>query len=251
MIPFLETIKGLTQMLFKTTSAIALSMALGLTAASAADLPSIKGPAVFAAPIFTWTGFYVGGSLGYIQQNHTTTQLQGYYFNNGDKLPITANGGLFSVNAGYNYQMGSIVLGVETDIGYSTTSAKNSYFNGSFTHSSKLSSLGTVRARLGYAVDRALFYATGGFAYAGIKDSLIAAGDNNVLSKGGMRYGWAAGGGIEYAVTNNWTVRAEALYAKFNSKAGAATNVRGACSNCRYGFKNSAVVARAGVNYKF
>lgn len=242
-------------MLFRTTSIIAILASVGMNQANSADLLSRKGPELYApAPLFTWTGFYLGGSLGYIDHNHMTIVTQGANFAPNDKLPLNGNGALLSVNAGFNYQFGSVVLGAEADIGYSTTSASNTFFAPNpwmMTHSSNLRSMGTVRARLGYAFDRMLIYATGGLAYASIKESVFSdqGWGGHRLTVGGIRTGWTLGGGMEYAVTDNWSLKAEALYASFAKKSGVTTNPF--CTGCRYGFKNSVVTARAGVNYKF
>ena len=95
----------------------------------------------------------------------------GFWFNAGDRYDITGYGGIFGVNVGYNYQFaGNWVIGLEADIAGSTLDT-------SFTSAdvlglkSKLSSLGTVRGRIGYAFDRALLYATGGFAYGHVENS--------------------------------------------------------------------------------
>ena len=236
-------------MLLRTTSIIAIMAGLGSIPALGADLPSRKGPEIYSAPpLFTWTGFYLGGSIGYIQQNQMTTDVTGSYFSPGDHVALNSQSALVSANAGYNYQFGSVVLGVETDIGYTNASASASYFGGfgqPFVHTTKLSSFGTVRARLGYAFDRTLFFATGGFAYANLRDTAAPWSNNNFVSTNRNRMGWTAGGGVEYAVTNNWTIKAEALYANFGTKSAQT------CNGCRYGFKDSVVTARAGVNYKF
>jgi outer membrane immunogenic protein len=218
-------------------------------AASAADL-SVKAPYSAVAP-FSWTGFYIGGSGGLIMQGTTGTDLGngfggGFWANLGDTYGVTGNGGIFGVNAGYNYQMGNVLLGLEADI--AASSLNDSFTSNGLAVGSKLSSLGTLRGRIGYAFDRALLYATGGLAYGHVENQAY-----NVnfpaynANTSGMRTGWTAGGGLEYAVTNNWTVRAEALYVDL----GTATGSNPIAATCRFGFKNTYTVGRFGLNYKF
>ena len=222
-------------------------------AASAADLP-VKAPysPVAVAVPFTWTGFYVGGSAGLISQNTTGTDINGLWDSPGDTWGVPGISGLFCINVGYNYQLSNnIVLGLEADIAWSglnnTGTSIDCAFS-CFSVSSKLSSLGTVRGRIGYAFDRALVYATGGFAFGHVENATARASDPAFynVSTSGTQTGWTVGGGLEYAVTNNWTVRVEALYVDLGT---VTTGVNDA--GCAFGFKNTYTLARLGVNYKF
>jgi outer membrane immunogenic protein len=136
---------------------------------------------------------------------------------------------------GINFQNGPWVFGVEGDADYLsnkattfgrfTTGATNS-------HVFTLDLLSTVRGRVGYAFDRALLYGTGG----------LAMGDYSTL-----RLGWTAGGGIEYAIGGNWTVRAEYLFVDLEK-----LTYTFALANITQAAPNEYVhVVRAGVNFKF
>jgi outer membrane immunogenic protein len=175
----------------------------GISAASAADLPVRAAPPVFAAvPVFTWTGFYVGGNLGWgwRDDDNETVVLSGpgipaglvgtLNFDNGNDGNFTGGGQI-----GYNYQIGSFVIGAEADIQWIDTDDNDAVFfpgpgmagtfvPGEFEDSSDW--WGTVRLRAGVAFDRFLVYATGGLAYT----------DDNT--------GWTAGGGVEWALPVNW-----------------------------------------------
>ncbi len=222
-------------------------------AASAADLP-VKAPYRAVAPMpFSWTGFYIGGSAGVISQNTTGTDINGLWDNPGDTWGVPGISGLFGINVGYNYQLSNnIVLGLEADIAWSglnNTSTNFDITGTGFSVSSKLSSLGTVRGRIGYAFDRALVYATGGFAFGHVENATaILRGDPAYynVSISGTQTGWTVGGGLEYAVTNNWTVRAETLYVDLGTKT---TGVNDC--GCTFGFKNTYTLGRFGLNYKF
>lgn len=221
-------------------------------AASAADLP-VKAPVRVVQPVpFTWTGFYVGGSAGFISNNTTGDDIGdgsgGGTVNSQGTYHIGGVGGLFGGNVGYNYQFApNWVLGIEADIAGSTLSnyAYQDIF-GSEVYS-KLSALGTVRARIGYAFDRMLVYATGGLAYGDVHNrASFQQLPRDTIDQSNWRTGWTAGGGLEYALTNNWTVRAEGLYVDLGS-----VTTLNPLSGCRFGFKNAYVLGRLGLNYKF
>ena len=115
-----------------------------------------------------------------------------------------------------------------------------------------------MRARLGYAMDRTLVYVTGGYAFGQFKHSMIDDGYEVIWNQSKVKSGWALGGGVEHAIANNWTVKAEALYMDFGSKGTMAaiypdeqTNCPADVAACRAKAKDSAWVARIGLNYKF
>jgi outer membrane immunogenic protein len=235
-------------------SSVALA-ALSLTPALAADLPT-KAPAyVPAPPHFSWTGFYVGGSVGFISQQTRHTDLDGMSILSGDipgsTFGVAGTGFIGGVNVGYNWQFApNWVLGIEADIsGTSLSNTESSIgFSGCrFAFKSKLSALGTVRGRIGYAFDRALLYATGGLAYGRVENSVTndSGEPGQYFQSKVWKTGWTAGGGLEYAFTNNWTARVEGLYVDLGTTT-AANN-----SGCRFSFRNRYGIGRVGMNYKF
>jgi outer membrane immunogenic protein len=216
--------------------------ALGLVAAgaaSAADLPSRKGPVlapIAYAPVFTWTGFYVGANAGYGIGTIDSTNF--------GVLPTFSDpdGFIGGGQIGYNYQIGQIVLGAEADFQGADLKARVS--GGGFTASNELNYFGTVRARLGFAFDRFLPYVTGGFAYGNVKNSLNGPGfafrDDNI------QYGYTIGAGLEYAFTNNLTAKIEYLYVDLERER---INTPFGTTGAQVGTDFS--VVRAGLNYKF
>jgi outer membrane immunogenic protein len=236
------------RILLSTTALVAMC---GI--ASAADLTRRPPPPVFTPPpAFTWTGFYIGATVGAVSLS--TKASEPYYVHNIDPLSSETNygGGVIAGGTiGYNYQMGSIVLGLEGDWSY--TGAQTSYTD-SYAYifgKSQLTDLGTARVRLGFTPwDRTLVYATGGFAWGDLKNALgIDYPDPHYSqSTSTTRSGWTIGGGIEQALTDHISVKAEALYVDLGTTHG----VDKYCGcNCRTTFKNSAVVGRVGLNYKF
>ena len=210
--------------------------ALGLVAAgaaSAADLPSRKGPiaAPVYVPAFSWTGFYVGANAGYGWGNvNASSAWNGRTVSIGDTDGFIGGGQI-----GYNYQMGQFVLGLEADLQGADLSSGNNLG----LLNVKTDYFGTVRARVGVAFDRFMPYITGGWAYGNVKSSIPAIGFSSDRSHTG---GYAVGAGLEYAVTNNIIAGVEYLYVDLGEK-----NILGA--NTKIGTDFS--VVRARLSYKF
>jgi outer membrane immunogenic protein len=221
--------------------------------AFAADLPARTAPAapVVYAPAFTWTGFYVGLNAGYGWADGTdvfVTRPTGVVdsFTGGSNGGFTGGGQL-----GYNWQSGAFVFGLEADIQYADFGSALTY--GVYPLSgSEGNYWGSVRGRLGYAIDRTLLYVTGGLAYGDVGTQL------NSFSSGDTQAGWVLGAGVEYAFTNNWTGRIEGLWLNIDrSNAGGTITIpAGAAVPAGvYGVgaraSNEFGVVRAAINYKF
>ena len=204
--------------MLRLTHAVLLSAAAILTSLSAraADLPTKAQPVPYV-PAFSWTGFYVGGELGWIRTDPQYTAaavLLGTPF--GISAATGKSGLSYGALAGYNYQAGNVVLGVEGDFqGWTVGTIRYTAITGDFlTAHSKWG--GSVRGRLGYAADHALFFVSGGAAFASNKTFVPFTG----ISIGGddTRVGWTVGAGIDYAFTNNWFTGFEYRYSQFESK---------------------------------
>ena len=207
--------------------------ALGLVAAgaaSAADLPSRKGPVVAPVyvPVFTWTGFYVGANAGYGWGNTSTNNLGQV----GDLDGFVGGG-----QVGYNYQIGQFVLGAEADFQGADLSSGSNIFGTSV----KTEYFGTVRARLGWAIDRWMPYITGGWAYGNVKTAIPGIGFSSDRTHTG---GYAIGAGVEYAFTNNLVAGVEYLYVDLGEK-----NIINNIGTAKVGADFS--VVRARLSYKF
>jgi len=256
-------------------AATALTMA-GASVASAADLPlraAPPAPVIAAAPVFTWTGFYVGANAGYhFSGDNDFDRTAATGFGAGvlaNTIPLgfesDRDGFIGGVQAGYNFQFGSVVFGVEADIQYTdvesdTTIFSNPgglFFPSTSTATSELDYLGTVRARLGFAFDRALVYATGGLAYGDVTNAVAvtftpvgAAPFTYAGSESDVEFGWTIGAGVEYAFTNNLTFKAEYLYYNLGDNTIVATGPNPA-NTVSYKVENDGHIARAGINFKF
>jgi outer membrane immunogenic protein len=272
--------------------AVAALTAVGAVAAQAADLPTRKeAPApIFVPPPFTWTGFYIGVNAGGIWPSggrdaslfDPNAGTDGAFINAGfpGGLGSQSAGFIGGGQAGYNWQTGAFVLGVETDFDGSTLSKSFNNIGAPFAGptaaalglggdfltvngKNSLTWLGTTRARLGFVAtpdNRLMIYATGGVAYGGGNSqfSVFDATTGSIFSgnPGSSRVGWVIGGGVEYAVTNNITIKGEYLYADLGStnfsttpNGFAAANFPGVVASGKIDWNAS--IFRAGVNYKF
>lgn len=251
-------------------SALAL-VALGGTA-FAADLPSRKGPvyAPVMAPIFTWSGFYAGVNAG-AAFSANDVKVSGTSANTIASIAAARRPAAFSsdktgfiggAQIGYNYQIGSMVLGAETDLMY-TGLKTNSAFVGtsgaSSTFRQEMGYLGTLRARAGVAFDRFMVYGTGGLAYGEVKNhaNFFNAAVPGQLDYTGTRrdtqVGYTIGGGLEYAFTNNLSAKAEYLYYDLGKKNNSIVPTAFGPAGGSYTSRNetSGQIVRAGLNYRF
>lgn len=197
------------KMLFSAAALIVLSSAV-----YAADLPSKKmAPVMAAAPLaFSWTGAYVGGQIGYgwgrdaLMDQVKTSAFSDY---SGSNHPHGVQGGLY---AGYNMQSGNLVYGLEID---GVLSAARSSVTPPFAYDvrTKINADGALRGRIGFAVDRALFYVAGGVSVASFKADHVAKTLTDSFNV--SRAGWTLGAGAEYAFDAHWIGRAEYRYSQY------------------------------------
>ena len=201
-------------------------------AAQAADVP-IKAPYYKGqhsmVSYYNWTGFYAGVNAGYGFGTSTWS------------APVASpkpKGFLGGGTAGYNWQSGAIVYGVEGDFDWSNVKG-TVVCAGVVTCETSSSWLATFRGRVGYAFDRWLPYITAGGAYGSVK-----ATPGVGLASSSNQLGWTGGVGIEYAFMGNWSAKLEYLYVdlgSFNAAVAPAVN--------NVSFKEN--IVRAGLNYKF
>ena len=213
--------------------------------AMAADLPSRKAPVSYieAPPVFTWTGFYVGLNAGAAFRTGNDNNNNAFFAgnNNGGNSTGFVGGG----QLGYNWQSGAIVWGLETDAQYRSNignNANNGFFGGGNNNNGGF--YGTTRGRLGFAFSPMFMaYITGGAAYGNVANNQFGGFGFNNNNGSNFRLGYAAGAGVEFAMTPNWSIKAEALY----------NDLGRSNQNAFFGntSRNQFVVARLGVNYKF
>jgi len=232
---------------------------------------SMRGPDGYVAPIYNWTGFYVGANAGYgAGVSHLSQAGSGSGFPVASTTDgvVTPKGFAGGFQLGYNWQAGrNWLVGFEADI--QGTSQSNSgcimvcfvqtrpggTANDALTASQTLDFFGTVRGRLGVVNNNILFFATAGGAFARVGQTLAvnftlnpdASTVSSVSTRSNLT-GWTVGGGIEAGLWGNWTAKAEYLYLDLGK---IKSNFSGADTT----FTNTSTVQdhifRAGVNYRF
>ena len=262
------------------------SFAVLTTASLAADLPRrapayAPAPAVSYAPVGNWQGFYAGVNAGLTWSRVSQSQLIGV----GAYPAFTAaniagiqgaaaaqalkgSGFTGGLQAGYNWQFDKIVLGVEGDFngnaGGSKTAATIGVYGApagpnTFTLAQTVKNnwMGTLRGRVGYSFGEALIYATGGLAAGNVTFGRTFADTNGpvanqTVSTSKTKLGYVLGGGIEYALTRNWSIKGEYLYADLGKTANAGLIGPIATQHVMSGsasLRRQSI--RLGVNYRF
>jgi len=215
-------------MRFVDVKAICVVAAMSVGPAWATDLPMPykARPVVTAAPaLYSWTGFYAGVNLGggWVKTDDSDT-FSAAIGGGGTFLatPTTSasySGVVGGAQVGYNWQTGHLVFGIEADIDGSSASGNTSTGCGvagcTTTGTPAVDAFGTLRGRVGYAQDNWLFYATGGFAWQHITNTVAdtaAGGTATVFSTSTTQGGYVVGLGAETAFAPHWTAGIEYLY---------------------------------------
>jgi len=231
--------------------AVMKKIAIGIAAVSAligapalaADM-AMKAPPPVPAPssVYNWNGFYVGGNAGGAWA--TTSDSNAFFAATTGNFHIT--GGVAGGQVGYNWQFSPWVLGIESDFdGSNVKGSTSAGLCAGVVCTIENTWVGTTRARIGYATGAWLPYLTGGVAYGDvhIQDSAGA------VHAGTNRAGWTGGGGMEYALNQNWSIRAEYLYIDLGSGGVPCATVLGSCGMSTQTFTES--VVRGGIDYRF
>jgi outer membrane immunogenic protein len=216
---------------------------------NASDLPvrqaAAPPPILSPVPVYNWTGIYIGINGGYAFGTQDPLSL---ISDNYSSFNYTANGWLFGGTFGAQIQSGHVVLGIEADIDWTDIKGSGtgpvSFLGtaGTGTLSSSFSSVSTLRTRVGYAQDNWLFFGTFGLAAVygsssfsqGVGILCNTATTPSCNSKSALHAGLAAGAGVEYGITPNWSAKLEYIW----MGAGAGNTM----------YEN---MARAGLNYRF
>lgn len=211
---------------------------------------AMAADAVAGAPAesINWSGAYLGGVAGYGWKSDS-------YHYSGSSVDFDSNGFVGGLTAGYNWQQGQFVFGAEADISYAD-------MNGSVLEipfvppcgvpgqgcTAKVDWFGTGRARVGYAFENFLPYATGGFAVGHVEGSadLGACGFGPTCGYSDTRWGWTAGAGVEWAMNQQISFKAEYLHVDLGTPSFSTANPPDPSSD-RLNFDT----VRVGINYHF
>jgi outer membrane immunogenic protein len=256
---------------------------LALGPAMAADMPVKALPP--AAPVYSWTGFYIGGTAGvafgeFRPQTIPIFSPTGYFATtspfaiqqaSGENISVSRFTG--SVEAGFNYHVGYTVYGFEADYQYLHLSGSRSSTGVypccapttfTITSSANTNGIFTARARYGYAYDSILAYVTGGLAVANLSanflftDTFATAAESGSLS--GTKWGWVVGAGLEkeFESTRGLSFKSELLLVDFRDISGSSTNLTAFTPPIAFptnvfthSIGMSALIARLGFNYRF
>jgi len=219
----------------------------------AADMAVKAPPPSPISPVYDWSGFYLGieGGGGFGSTTHTNQLFPNGTSTSSGKL----NGGLIGGTYGYNWQFGRVVAGLEGDVSWSgitdtfpAGAGDPGFCTVPVPCYTNLEWFGTDRARLGYAFDRVLVYATGGVAYGDALATIKNAGIFGLDSETHLRAGYAVGGGIEAMIAPNWSAKLEYLYIDFGNHVGYAIVTPSQQPEDVY---LNANIVRAGINYHF
>ena len=232
------------RILFTTVSLGVLAL---VSPALAADLGVYtKAPAV-AAPVYDWTGVYIGAFGGGGFGNHNINDATGPAGSANFTRNYSSTGGIGGGEIGYNWQTGSVLFGVEADGSWSGIKGNDSNQTLGFVDQTDLRWAGTLRARGGVTVDRLLLFFTGGWAFGDVTQTSSSPGFSSVQVTS-HRSGLTAGGGIGYALTNNVLGKLEYRYYNFGS-----SNAPGlaAAGQPPFSIANTYSVVTLGLDFKF
>jgi len=261
------------QIIIALLGATALSIAC-VPGVLAADLP-VKAPAALAA--YNWSGFYVGGNVGYgwgqssdpsvTVFDGSGTGLVGYFAAAGNVTPnLRPKGAIGGVQAGYDWMVSpNWLAGFVADFQASGVKASGANlpivpgFNpANLTNRVATDWFGTVRAKVGLAQNNLLYYLTGGLAYGDIKTSgslvcTLVCALNYVGANNSTKVGWTAGAGFDYGITRNWIVGLEYLYVSLGSSSYTETAATGIAplTTITISNRDAINIVRLTANYKF
>jgi outer membrane immunogenic protein len=230
------------------TLALVPATALAADLGTPAPVPYYKAPP--AAPQFSWTGIYIGGDGGYGWGTSSGTLANSV---GGFPVPYSYNvdGPLAGGFIGGNYQINQIVVGAEADWQWANLTGNSGAIApliGPYTVSSTVKDYGSLRGRLGFAVDHWLFFGTGGWAWGSWNTSYALTGTPPFFTNSiNSHSGWTAGAGVEYAFTPNLIGRLEYRYTDL----GSASYVDTVSNSSELGNKVTINDFRAGLSFKF
>lgn len=209
-----------------------------------ANASAFAADSVAPATGYSWEGAYAGFSVGYARDNARDEEPDNDWY--ASTHEYNGAGLQYGVQAGYNWQNGTFVYGIEGDFsGY--TNNRNTIFASDNDVNNNLMWMGSVRGRAGVALDRTWIYGTAGLAIADFDRSWIEAQDTSDSwpDLGATKVGFIGGVGVETAISSHWTARAEALVATFGDN----TSING--DDFPLTIDDTVAQLRFGVNYRF
>lgn len=199
--------------------------------------PAVAQP---APAVYDWTGFYLGGHLGYGKATFSTNSHVGR-----DMMETKPSGFIGGGHAGYNWQINSFVLGLEGDVDGASWHEKRFFDTAGRFIENKVNLMASLRGRLGMAFQNLHLYFTGGLGYTSAKFLGHSPGGTEHGDGKINKWGGVLGGGAEWKLNRNWSVRGEALWYNVG-----AVRTFGSDHTWRHEFKNVSQV-RGGLTFHF
>jgi outer membrane immunogenic protein len=228
------------KLLLATVALATLGAAAPAFGADLGARPYSKAP-VYAAPIYNWTGFYIGGHIGGAFSSS----------NNFNGLVLNDNSARFlgGVQGGADWQFApNWVVGVEGQYSWLSKNNLNAFFPGGLAYNNDQRAIGSLTARVGWTWGPGLLYVKGGYAYSDNNDTLRLAGVPVAFAlDSNHRDGYTVGGGVEYMFAPNWSAKAEYQYYNFGDSRFVAPAVLVPFGS----FHNDEHTVKAGINYRF
>jgi outer membrane immunogenic protein len=226
--------------------------------AAAADVGNfpVKAPVLAPTPVHNWTGLYVGANAGYSWGRTSVDYTLGGF--PGVSTTLDPNSFIGGGQIGYNWQLGSIVVGIEGDVAWRSGSDASTFTSGNIfgdfaVFNTEQNWVGTVRPRVGFAAQNWLLYGTGGVAFGGFQHGLTETRPGiatRTTADSDTKAGWTAGAGVEYGFANQWSLGVEYLYMDFGSTT-LSQPATGPLPASSATFDDNSHVVRAKLNFKF
>ena len=239
----------------KKLAIAAMLWIFGFASSMAADLAVAPRPATLPQPLATWTGCYVGFQGGWKWGTNRVNygpNVLGFVPGTAATTNYDFDGGLAGGTIGCNYQTGNFVFGIEGDAGWTEANGETSQTAFPAMHiRTEENWLATIRGRVGFTFSpQWLIYVTAGGAASGVTLRNFLPGSTVInTSQDNTLWGWTVGGGFEYLLTPNWTVKVEGLYVDYGRSSYFAFN--NPVSFAAHSLKLTEGIARVGLNYRF
>lgn len=230
---------------FITATALFVTLGQAALAADVSQRPVYKTPVV-VAPVYNWTGCYVGGNVGATWGRADITNVSNFASVSG-----TNSGFAGGMQVGCDYQMNQWVIGFRNLFDWTSLDSSVSFANG-YTGSSDTSWFDILTARGGYLVQpNLLLYVQGGAAWMRSNQYINNPAGAQVAQFSSNKSGWTIGGGVEYMFAPRWTAFLEYNYLNFGTSSGSWTGAAPCAAGCSVDVKRDSQNILLGVNYRF
>ncbi len=202
-------------------------------------------------PTFTWTGLYIGADFGYTLGDYTA-EVNGNINNSVNFFDYDIEGFAAGAQLGYTWQKEEFIIGLEGDFGYLGAEAEEDFRDDDLAVT-EFGAYGMLSGRLGLANNRSMLYLKTGLVVAQVETTVGDTDNNgafnaqNSSTLDDVFFGYTVGGGVEHAISSNWTVKAEYLFFDFDPE----TSLTNDGQNTAVNHNAELHTVKVGLNYKF